>query len=290
MSPLTSSPDTFACVRCGAPVPVSAAKCPACGLEVYPAESSIDGECRCTACGGAMAIDDQVCPHCGTEVAILETLDTEYCCSECGGDVAADDKVCPHCGADVEEVDELSPDWEQDDGYCCSECGGDVAVDDTVCPHCGADVEEIEATLPEPGPAKPPAQSLTVREINFLKEADRLPEAGVVSITPVAGEKLVIPAREPKVGDLVIQFTYAEVVVSVGQHTEGRFPGASEAVNFIGDVVSDRIIFHFVDGEVEVYRAKDLDDLDALDGSYYVWSGPLRNQRADMDRYRPTEG
>jgi RNA polymerase subunit RPABC4/transcription elongation factor Spt4 len=271
-------------------VSVSAAACPACGLEVYPAESIGDGECRCSACGGDMAIDDKVCPHCGGEVTVLETPDDEFYCSECGGDVAEDDKVCPHCGADLEEMEATPANLDQDDEYVCSTCGGDVAADDKVCPHCGADVDEIEETPVAPGQMEPPAHSLTLRELNFLKEADRLPEACLASLTPDEGEKLVLPAREPKVGDIVIRFVFSEVVVSVGAHTEGRFPGAVDAVDFIRDVVTDRIIFHIVDGEVDVYRIEELDDSDEVDWNYYVWSGPLRNQRTGIDWYRPSEG
>jgi hypothetical protein len=102
----------------------------------------------------------------------------------------------------------------------------------------------------------------------------------------VEGEKLVIPAREPKVGDIVVRFIYGEVVVSVGEHTTGRFAGAEDAVDFIRDVVTDRVIFHYVDGEVEVYRAQDLNDAIEIDASYYVWSGLLRNQRSGIDWYQ----
>ena len=275
---MSTSQDTFACVRCGADVPVSAALCPACGLEMWPPEGEASGECRCSACGGAMDVDDRVCPRCGAEVTILEAPGDEYVCSECGGDVAEDDRVCPHCGADLEEEEEAPARLDQDDEYVCSACGGDVGADDKVCPHCGADVEEIEETPPEPGQAEASAQALTVRQINFLTEAERLPEDYAAALTPVGGEKLVIPAREPKVGDMVIGFVFSEVVVSVGEHTEGRFLGASDAVDFISDVVSDRIVFHFVDGEAEVYRAEELDEPDEIDWTYYVWSGPLRSR------------
>jgi hypothetical protein len=89
------------------------------------------------------------------------------------------------------------------------------------------------------------------------------------------------------VGDIVIQFVVSEIVVSVGKHTEGRFPGASDAVDFIHDVVTERIIFHFVDGVVDAYRAEEFDSSTKIDWSYYVWSGPLRNQRTGIDWYRP---
>jgi DNA-directed RNA polymerase subunit RPC12/RpoP len=281
--PGSNSYDTFACVRCGATVPVQAVACPACGLEVYPAEDG-EGECRCLTCGGAMTVEDKVCPHCGAEVVILKAPDEGYVCSVCGGDVAEDDTVCPHCGADVAEIEEAeaAPAADDDEGYVCSVCGGDVAEDDTVCPHCGADVAEIDDT-----PAEPLAHTFTLREVNFLKEADRLPEAVAAALTPIDGEKFVLPAREPKVGDLVIQFIHAEVIVSVGHHTQGRFEGAGDAVDFIDDVVNDRIVFHFVDGEVEVYKLKELDASDPIDWSYYVWSGPLRNQQTGIDWYRP---
>ncbi len=289
--------ETFTCVRCGGPVPVTAPACPACGLEVYPVEGIGEGECRCRACGGDMAIDDTVCPHCGTEVLIEKAPDDEYdyFCSQCGREVAEDDTVCPYCGADLEEDETLPESDEEEDGYVCSVCGGDVAVDDKVCPHCGADVEEIEETPPPSPPLPPPPErgglrgghTFSMREVHFLKEAERLPEDWAAAITPVEGEKLVIPARDPKVGDIVVRFSFFEIVVSVGKHTEGRFPGASDAVDFIRDVVTDRIIFHFVDGEVEVYRAEELDDSEVIDWSYYVWSGPLRNQRTGIDWYRP---
>jgi RNA polymerase subunit RPABC4/transcription elongation factor Spt4 len=254
---------------------------------MWPPEGEASGECRCSACGGAMDVDDRVCPRCGAEVTILETPGDEYVCSECGGDVAEDDRVCPHCGADLEEEEEAPARLDQDDEYICSACGGDVAADDKVCRHCGADVEEIEETPPEPGEAEASAQTLSGREINFLQEAERLPADYAAALTPVDGEKLVIPAREPKVGDMVIGFVFSEVVVSVGEHTEGRFLGASDAVDFISDVVSDRIVFHFVDGEVEVYRAEELDEPDEIDWNYYVWSGPLRNKQTGIDWYRP---
>jgi predicted amidophosphoribosyltransferase len=276
------SPETFACVRCGAAVPVSAAACPACGLEVFPTETLGEGECRCAACGGDMAIDDKICPRCGTEVVIQKTPEDELFCSECGGEVAEADTVCPHCGTDFEEGEVPDAEPEEDEEYVCSSCGRDVAANDKTCPHCGADVEEIEETPAEPGQAEPKVFTLTLREINFLKEAERLPEACAASITPADGEKLIIPGRNPKVGDIVVQFVLSETIVSVGQHTEGRFLRAADAVDLIRDIVTDQIIFHFVDREVEVYRAEELDRSEAPDWNDYSWSGPLRNNQSGI--------
>jgi predicted amidophosphoribosyltransferase len=264
-------------------VPVSAAACPACGLALYPPESSAEAdECRCAACGQGMAIDDTVCPHCGAAVTVVAAPADEFYCSECGGDVAEDATVCPHCGAELEEDDEAA---DEEDGYVCSTCGGEVDVDATVCPHCGADVAEIEEA-----PAEPGAPALTVRQMAFLQEAERLPEPCLRALKPAEDDKLVLPALEPKVGDIVIRFIFSEVVVSVGAHTEGRFASLSEAVDFIGDVVRDRIIFYFMDeGEVDVYRTEELPDSEPIGWSYYVWSGPLRNRRTGIDWARPPE-
>ena len=292
--PANTSLDTFTCVRCGATVPVAASACPACGLEVYPPESSAEGqECRCTACGGAMTVDDRVCPHCGAEVVIAELPGddavVEYFCSDCGGEVAADDVICPHCGANVEDVEDAAAD--EDVEYVCSACGGEVAEDDVVCPHCGADVAEIEDAPGEAAEADDdavaPAVALTVRQLHFLEAAHRLPEDFIAALTPLPGEKFVIPAREPKVGDILIRFILSEVVVSVDGHTEGRYAGAADAVDFIDDVVNDRVVFQFDGDDVEVYRADEIDAADEIDWSYYVWSGPLLNKRTGIDWYKP---
>jgi DNA-directed RNA polymerase subunit RPC12/RpoP len=353
--PANASHNTFACIRCGATVPVEAAACPACSLAIYPEESSGEGY-RCAECGGEVPVDDTICPHCGAEaVAIVKPPaepegDDEYVCSECGGEVAVDDMVCPHCGADVEAVekadeyicpecggdvaagDKVCPNCGADvaaveaaDEYICSECGGDVAVDDKVCPRCGADVTAIEAVdeyicstcggewpvdgtvcprcgadvearekaPPERRRAVPRERAVTVQEVGFMAEAVRLPEEYASYFTPAEGGKLgkvVIPAREPKVGDLTIQSVYSEIVVSVGRHTEGRFLLANEAVDFVRDVLTDRIVFRFDGDEVEMYEPGELSDQDEIDWSYYVWSGPLRNRRTGIDWYRPPEG
>ena len=282
------SQETFACVRCGAAVPVAATECPACGLEVYPVEGVTQGETRCRACGGDMAIDDRVCPHCGAEVTVRKA-DDDFYCSECGGKVAEDDRVCPHCGAELEDDEEEEPAaTDEDDGYVCSVCGGDVAVDDKICPHCGADVAEIEETPADPAGEESPEFSLTIRELSFLNEAERLQQDWASSIRPGKGERLILPAHEPKVGDITIQFFQTGMIVSVGNHTQGRYTVVSDAVDFVGDVVSDQVIFHFVEGRVEAIRAEEVDDAAAKRGGYYVWSGPLRDQRSGIEWYRPT--
>ncbi len=249
--PVDTSLDKFVCVRCGATVPVAATACPACGLELYPAEGSTEGETRCRVCGAAMSVDDLACPDCGAEVTVV-----------------------------------VQPDEEEDVEYICSVCGREVAEDDVVCPHCGADVSEIEEE-PDEAAEGAPAVALTVRQLHFLEAAHRLPEAVIATLTPLPGEKLVIPAREPKVGDILIRFILSEVVVSVGGHTEGRYAGDGDAADFIDDVVNDRVIFQFDGDEVEVYRPDEINEAEALDWSYYVWSGPLRNKQTGIDWYKP---
>jgi hypothetical protein len=163
---------------------------------------------------------------------------------------------------------------------------------DRFCPACGANVEELEEAAEDDSaepelPSQESGRVLTHLELAFFSEVDRLPEEYAGYLAASEDEVLVIPAREPKVGELKVRFLNAEIIVTIGQHTQSRFRSAREAVEFIQDVLDDNVVFQFDEGQVEVCRISDLTEAEKMEWDNYVWTGPLRNKLTGTDWYRP---
>lgn len=177
--------------------------------------------------------------------------------------------------------------------YFCSECGAPVTLADRICPVCGANVEDVEEDSgetddPDPMPSSwEPGHALTPLATAFFVAAAELPEEYAAHLDPSISNEMIIPAREPKVGDLKVRLLESEIIVSVGRQIKSVFLSPSEAVKFIQDILDENIVFHFDDGQVEIYRLDDLTVEEMMDWSNYVWSGPLRNKQTGIDWYRP---
>jgi DNA-directed RNA polymerase subunit RPC12/RpoP len=168
-------------------------------------------------------------------------------------------------------------DSAEDTAYFCSECGAEVAFTDKFCRECGASVEDIKETGEGSGTDSEPL--LTPLALEFFAEATRLPTAYVEYFVFGAGNRIVIPEHEPKIGDLIVQLLPGEIQVTVGDHTELVFFKGSEAVQFIEEILTDESVFRF-DGEaVELEQASEMTEEEMLDRKSYVWSGPLRDQQ-----------
>lgn len=177
---------------------------------------------------------------------------------------------------------------DEADEYYCSACGAQVSRADRFCPTCGANVEEIEDVTSESGlPSKAVWREFTDLEIAFFAETMRLPEEYAGYLAASDKDDMVIPAREPRVGDLKVRIIHADIIITIGNHTESRFQNVQEAILFIQDVITDKVVFYFGDGEVERYLVDELTESEKMDWGNYVWSGPLRNQQTGIDWYRP---
>ena len=112
-------------------------------------------------------------------------------------------------------------------------------------------------------------------EIEFLAEAKNLPEEYDEYFLPPLDDGLRIPYKDNMVGDIEIRLFQTYVYIKIGDHTELRIESAKEAVNYLREVLTDQIVFHFQDEVVEYFRADEFESLSEADWNYYVWSGPF---------------
>ncbi len=113
-------------------------------------------------------------------------------------------------------------------------------------------------------------------EIEFLAEADALPEAYRNYFLPPLADPILIPAKDSHVGDMEIRVFRTFIFIKIGSHTELRVSPADEAVQYIRDVLTDQVVFYFGSGGVEYFKATEFENLSETDWDYYVWSGPFR--------------
>lgn len=126
---------------------------------------------------------------------------------------------------------------------------------------------------------------LTPFEISFYAELDNIPDEYIELLLPPYDEEKIIPCKERKIGDLYVKIVPSRILVKVGEHTNVQFLSPSHAVNFIRDVLTDDLVFHFHDGEVDHYRFEEFLSLSDTDWNFYVWSGPFRY--AFIEKNRP---
>ena len=125
-------------------------------------------------------------------------------------------------------------------------------------------------------------EEVTAFELAFLDEANNLPEEYGEYFIPPLAERIIIPAKNHQVGDLEIRMFPHLIVVRIGTHTEARFAGVSETIEFIKNVVTDQIVFYFHKMGVEYYDFDAFESLSEADPDYHVWSGPF--QHAFLDK------
>jgi len=113
-------------------------------------------------------------------------------------------------------------------------------------------------------------------EIEFLAEADALPEEYRGYFLPPFADVMLIPAKDPHVGDMEIRVFHSFIFIKIGSHTELRVSQPGEAVQYIRDVLTDQVVFYFGSGSVEYFKATEFGNLSETDWDYYVWSGPFR--------------
>jgi hypothetical protein len=119
-------------------------------------------------------------------------------------------------------------------------------------------------------------EEFTLFEIQFLNAAAELPEEYVDYIAPPLDDGLVIPCKEPKVGDLKIWVFRDFIHIRVGDHTDIRTSNPKQAVEYLNDILTDQLVFCFHEGQVDHFRANEFENTNEFDWNYYVWSGPFR--------------
>jgi len=97
-------------------------------------------------------------------------------------------------------------------------------------------------------------EEVTAFELAFLNEADSLPEEYAGYFIPPLAERIIIPAKNSRVGDLEVRIFPHLIVVRIGEHTEARFSEVSGTVEFINHVVTDLIVFLFPQRRRGVFR------------------------------------
>lgn len=118
---------------------------------------------------------------------------------------------------------------------------------------------------------------VTPVEIEFINEAGNLPEEYVeYFLPPIKDDKVVIPGKTSRVGDLEVRIFQPFIAVRIGTHTEARFSSVTDVMAFVKKVVTDQIVFHFNEDGMEYYDFDEFESLSEADQDYYVWSGPFR--------------
>ena len=115
-------------------------------------------------------------------------------------------------------------------------------------------------------------------EIEFLAEAAALPEEYRACFLPPLESGVLVPAKDSRVGDMKIQVFHSFIYIKIGSHTELHVSSASEAIEYIQDVLTDQLVFYFGPKGVEYFAASEFANLSETDWDYYVWSGPFRNK------------
>lgn len=111
--------------------------------------------------------------------------------------------------------------------------------------------------------------------MEFLAEAQSLPEEYAGYVQPPLDEGLRIPAKNDRVGDIEILVFESFISVKIGRHTELRFSSGMGAAAYLKDVLTDKIVFHFQADGVEYFHADEFESLSEADWDYHVWSGPF---------------
>jgi len=117
---------------------------------------------------------------------------------------------------------------------------------------------------------------LTSSELEFFFRADDLPPQYSQYISPDRGSNMLVPGRNRVLGDLRIGVAGQRFDVQLGDHTQFEFHNPNDAIEFIDDILRDRIVFQITDSGVFHFPIDDESALAESGGDCHVWSGPLR--------------
>jgi len=117
---------------------------------------------------------------------------------------------------------------------------------------------------------------LTSSELEFFFRADDLPPQYSQYISPDRGSNFLVPGRNRDLGDLRIGVADQRFDVQLGDHTQFEFHNPNDAIEFIDDILRDRIVFQITDSGVSHFPIEDEYAFSESGEDCHVWSGPLR--------------
>ena len=117
---------------------------------------------------------------------------------------------------------------------------------------------------------------LTSSELEFFFRADDLPPEYSQYISPDRGSNLLVPGRNRDLGDLRIGVAGQRIDVQLGDHTQFEFHNPYDAIEFIDDILRDRIVFQITESSASHFPIDDEYAFADSGEDCHVWSGPLR--------------
>ena len=88
---------------------------------------------------------------------------------------------------------------------------------------------------------------------------------------------MLVPGRNRDLGDLHIGVAGQRFHVQLGDHTQFEFHNPNDAIEFIDDILMDRIVFQITDSSVAHFPIEDESAFAESGKDCHVWSGPLRS-------------
>jgi len=117
---------------------------------------------------------------------------------------------------------------------------------------------------------------LTSSELEFFFRVDDLPSEYSQYFSPDRGSNLLVPGRNRDLGDLRIGVASQIIDVQLGDHTQFEFHNPYDAIEFIDDILRDRIVFQITESGVSHFPIDDESSYAESGEDCHVWSGPLR--------------
>jgi hypothetical protein len=128
-------------------------------------------------------------------------------------------------------------------------------------------------------------------QVDFFGRVADLPAPYPDLFRPSEDGSVHVPSPNPILGGLGIRFDYREIVIAVGAHTTVRYPSAEEAIAFILDVITDKLVFRFTSDGVEHLSASEIAGPSDATSTDQVWSGALKPKLLDdLWRWPPDIG
>ena len=114
---------------------------------------------------------------------------------------------------------------------------------------------------------------LEFTELEFFALASDLPDEYSRYLSPDCGRDLVVPGRNGRLGDLRVGVLPHVFRIQLGDHTQFDFRTPYDAIEFVADVLADRIGFQIAERGASQFRLDDESEVGDLPGDLEVWSG-----------------